>query len=69
MYFFGFFAIVRSALAVILIRTNESVPSSYIRFVIRFGRKRLFVRRFEWDTLCPDFGLAPVSWQTLDIIS
>jgi len=33
----------------------------------KFGRKRRFVWRFEWETLDPVIGRFPVIWHTLDI--
>src|SRR5690606_10591928 len=34
-----------------------------------FGSKRRLVRRFEWDTLCPKPGTAPVTWQVAAMFS
>ena len=65
--FFGFFASVLSALAVIRRCTLCPVCGSTTDFFTKFRLNLLLVFKFEWDTLCPDFGFAPVSWQTLDI--
>jgi hypothetical protein len=65
---FGFFVKVRSARAVIRIFTKIPCFSLKILLVIKLSRKTRFVLLFEWETLLPALGLAPVSWQTRDIV-
>ena len=38
------------------------------RLICKLGKNLRFVLIFEWETLCPETGLFPVTWHTLDMM-